>query len=78
MFVNIQTDQEDLEKISGILTNIFPYVELKRMDSLEVGLDLSFVCKANDLQQIARAKGELKALSTGTRLSIVDQPDLII
>ena len=78
MFVNIYTDTEDLEQISQLLTDIFPYVELKRMDTLRPGLDLSFVCKADNLQQIEQARTAVTALSEATRLSIVDQPDLII
>ncbi|MCB0706340.1 MAG: DUF4956 domain-containing protein [Saprospiraceae bacterium] len=78
MFVNIQTDVEDLDQIVQLLTSTFPFVELKRMDTLEKGLDLSFICKATDLAQLSEAKNKLRALSPATRLSIVDQPDLII
>ena len=56
----------------------FSYVELKRMDTLEKGLDLSFICKADSLQQLSDAKNKITGLSAATRLSIVDQPDLII
>ena len=78
MYVNIQTDQNDLNKITKILTDILPYVELKRMDTLEQGLDLSYVCKTESIDQLEQLKNNLTALSTQTRLSIIDQPDLII
>ena len=77
MFVNITTDTDDLECITKTLTEVFPYVELKRLDTLRPGLDLSFVCKAENLEQIDRARRAVAALSEETRLSIVDQPDLI-
>lgn len=78
LFVNIQTDQEDVEAIAGILAQHLPYVELKRMDTLEQGMDLSFVCRAKELGDIARLKTAMQELSPATRLSVIDQPDLIV
>ncbi len=78
MFVNISTDTDDLVKITELLSKSFPYVELKRMDTLDKGLDLSFICKADSIQQISEVKNSISGLSVATRLSIVDQPDLII
>ena len=42
------------------------------------GLDLSFVCKADNLDQVAQVQTQVTALSEKTRLSIIDQPDLVI
>ena len=78
MFVNIHTDVENLSQITKVLTDAFPYVELKRLDTLEKGLDLSFICKADSLEQISTVKDEIQKLSKATRLSIIDQPDLIV
>jgi len=78
MFVNIKTEEEDLNKVTSILTGIFPFVEMKRMDTLEAGLDLVFICKAESLEQISELKDALKILKGETKLSIIDQPDLIL
>lgn len=78
MFVNIQTDEKDLKKITSILTDTLPYVELKRMDMIEQGLDLSYICKAESISQLDQLKNNLVALSPNTKLSIIDQPDLIV
>jgi len=75
LFVNINTDVTDLEAISNVLTGVFPYVELKRLDTLEKGLDLTFLCKAKDLAQIAQAQQVITKISPATRLSIVEQPE---
>lgn len=75
LFVNINTDVTDLEAISKVLTGVFPYVELKRLDTLEKGLDLTFLCKAKDLAQIAQAQQVITKISPATRLSIVEQPE---
>lgn len=77
LFVNISTDLTDLEQITKILTDTLPYVELKRMDTLGKGLDLSFICKAESITQLNVLKNKLSALSDETQLSIIDQPELI-
>jgi|APTNR8051073442_1049403.scaffolds.fasta_scaffold00472_8 uncharacterized membrane protein YhiD involved in acid resistance len=78
LFVNITTDVEDLEKISAILAANLPYVELKRMDTLDKGLDLSFVGRAETVGQLNSLKNALLQLSEHTRVSIIDQPELIL
>lgn len=78
LFVNIATDVEDLEKISAILAANLPYVELKRMDTLDKGLDLSFVGRAETVGQLNSLKNALLQLSEHTRVSIIDQPELIL
>ena len=78
MYVNIQTDENDLKKITKILTDILPYVELKRMDMIEQGLDLSYICKSESINQLDIPKNNISALSSNTKLSIIDQPDLIV
>ncbi|MGB0984121.1 MAG: DUF4956 domain-containing protein [Saprospiraceae bacterium] len=78
LYVNISTDVNDLEKINQILSETFHYVELKRLDTLGSGLDLAYICKAKDIQEIEKAKNAITALSELTTLSIVDQPDLIV
>ncbi|NBC05920.1 MAG: DUF4956 domain-containing protein [Bacteroidetes bacterium] len=78
LFVNVQTDIDDLKRITQLLADRLPYVELKRMDTLEQGLDLAFVCQAASVEQLAQLKDDIRELSPATRLSIVDQPDLIV
>ena len=78
LFVNINTDTDDLKAITKVLSNILPYVELKRLDTLEKGMDLSFVCKAENIEQINQIKTQISQLSKATQLSIIDQPDLIV
>lgn len=78
LYVNISTDVNDLKRINKILTEVFPYVELKRLDTLGKGLDISYICKAKNIEQISDAKDRLTELSPSTTVSFVDQPDLII
>lgn len=78
LYVNISTDLNDLNQITKILEDHLSYVELKRLDTLEEGMDLSYICKAQSLAKISAVKDVLGALSKKTRLSIIDQPNLII
>ncbi len=76
LFVNIQTDQNDLQAITKLLTEHLPYVELKRMDNTANGLDLSFLCKAENLGQMEKLSQALQGLSSQTRFSMIDQPEV--
>lgn len=77
VFININTDSEDLSAITDLLTTTFAQVNLKRMDTLSPGYDLSFSCKAENLQQLETISKALKTISTNTTISIIDQPDLV-
>lgn len=78
LFLNITTDQEDLEKVTAILLQHLSYVELKRMDTLEEGLDLAFVARAENPKQLNDLQQSVRALSPATRLSLLEQPELIV
>jgi uncharacterized membrane protein YhiD involved in acid resistance len=77
-YINITTDITDMVKIDAILNQSFSLVELKRMDTITNGLDLSFICKTGSIQKMQDAKDAVLALSDDTHVSIIDQPDLIV
>lgn len=77
VFININTDSEDLQAITSLLSANFVQVNLKRMDTLASGYDLSFSCKAENLQQLEKVIQALKKISDKTLVSIIDQPDLV-
>ncbi|MCB0630338.1 MAG: DUF4956 domain-containing protein [Saprospiraceae bacterium] len=76
LFIYIQTDLEDLSRITQLVTDTMTYVELKRMDTLEKGLNLSFVARADEVGQVVKLKEVITALSPATRLSVIDQPEV--
>lgn len=78
LFINIRTDVEDLEQITALLLQHLSYAELKRMDTLRPGLDLSFVGRADTVSQLSALKNAVGALSPATSMSVIDQPELII
>lgn len=78
LYVNISTNIVEITPINNILEKAFTYVELKRFDTLASGLEISYICKAESMDQIEQARKALMELSPSTTISVVDQPDLII
>jgi len=78
LFINITTDIEDLDQITALLVQHLPYVELKRMDTLKKGLDLSFVARADSPEQLNQLQLAVRKISADTRLSLLEQPELIV
>ena len=64
--------------VSDTLSQIFSYVELKRMDTQGEGLTLSFRIKSGSVTDVEAARKAMLALAPGTTISIVDQPELVI
>lgn len=78
LYINISTNITEITPINNILKDSFTYVELKRFDTLERGLEISYICKADSIEQIDAARKALLALSPATTISVIDQPDLIV
>ncbi len=78
MYINIRTDKVNVEEIAQLLSGILPYVELKRMDTIPTGLDVSFICKAESISQLEEVRKAIVGISDQTTLSIIDQPNLVV
>ena len=78
IYFNIRTDLKEITPVVELLKANLSYVELKRMDSTDLGLDLSFVIKVQGIEQLEIVQKQLQALSPATSFSLVDQPDLVI
>ncbi|MEL7534423.1 MAG: DUF4956 domain-containing protein, partial [Bacteroidota bacterium] len=78
MFLNIRTQLDDLAKISDTLLGVFPFVELKRMDTKGEGLTLSFRVQSASVAEIDAGRKALLALDPSLSISMVDQPELVI
>ena len=78
LFINITTDQEDLDAINAMLVEHLSYLELKRMDTLQPGLDLSFVGRADSPEALNKLQKAVRQISPETRLSLLEQPELIV
>jgi uncharacterized membrane protein YhiD involved in acid resistance len=76
MYVNIRTDITDVKNIVSIVEEHFQYLSLKRLDQREGKLNLTFVCKANNLASLDAARQSLTSLSDQTSVSFIDKPDM--
>ena len=76
MYLNIQTDVDDLPKITALLSQHFEQVEFKRMDKLEKGMALNFVVQTDNIAAVGHAQKALSELSPSTTFSILDQPEV--
>ena len=76
--VHIRIKEKSIQKISDILLKHLPYVELKRMDLLSEGLDLTYICQAETVAQFDDLKEDLLSLDDGVSFSIVDNPGMIV
>lgn len=78
VFVNITTDIDDLERVTKAVTQTLDEVQLRRMDTLALGMDLSFSCKMVNLNQLTEMKKAVSSLSPQTKISVINQPDIAI
>ncbi|NUQ22802.1 MAG: DUF4956 domain-containing protein [Saprospiraceae bacterium] len=78
LIIHIHTDSADLNGLAAIMGKHLSYVELKRVDAGESGLDASFLGKADDVAQLAALKDEVLLFAANTRISIVEQPALML
>lgn len=78
MHLNLSTPYRDLAGISKVLSECFPFVELKRIDDSGQQLDLSFVVEATSIAQLDDARAKLLALAPGTALSFVEQRNVAV
>ncbi len=78
MYLNLSTSYRDLGQISTLLGEIFPVVELRRVDESDRGLDLSFVVNARSVQEIEAARKKLSELSEDMVISFVEQRNISV
>lgn len=78
LYVNINSQEVDVNAFVKVLQENMAYVELKRLDRTKMGIDATFICKAANLEAITRSQTLIVDSSPGTTVSIIDQPDLIV
>jgi uncharacterized membrane protein YhiD involved in acid resistance len=76
MYLNIRTDMKDVFELTELFSSHLSYVELKRMDQTEEGLDLSYIIKADSVKQLEEVRRAINDISPKSTLSFVDQPNL--
>jgi uncharacterized membrane protein YhiD involved in acid resistance len=78
LFVNIQTKENDIRKITAVLEANLSYVELKRMDMSDQGLFISVLTQMNDTERLALLREALVEVDPSVKISVVEQPNLVL
>ena len=78
MFVNIQTKNKDIRVITALLENVLPFVELKRMDMKSNGLFISILTKTTSVEDLAQLQEQFFEIDPEAKISVVEQPNLIL
>ncbi|WMX16079.1 MULTISPECIES: DUF4956 domain-containing protein [unclassified Aureispira] len=78
LYVNIASETTNIDAFVSVLKEKMDYVELKRMDRMSTGVDITFICKASSLESITAMQEQIITSTPNTTVSIVDQPDLIV
>ncbi len=79
IFINLRTSISDLIQITDLFKKHLSFAELKRMDTIDSGGNfVSFLAKADDIQQLAKLRESILAIDPKAQLSIIDQPDLVL
>lgn len=78
MHLNLSTANKDLAAITNVLSEVFAFVELKRIDENGQQLDLAYIVEAKDLAQIDQARQKLTALAPDIAISFVEQRNIAV
>jgi len=78
LLVNVRTQVLDIKAVTEALSNQFSFVELKRMEDSGDGLFLTFVTKTEKLDDVSTISHSLKALDPNLKITIIDQPELVL
>ena len=78
MFVNIQTKNKDIRAITKLLEDVLPFVELKRMDMKPNGLFISILTKTSNVEHLAQLQEQFFEVDPEAKISVVEQPNLIL
>ncbi|MBT8232580.1 MAG: DUF4956 domain-containing protein [Saprospiraceae bacterium] len=78
MLINITTANLDVSTLSSIMSEHCSHVEFKRMEKDANGMLACFLSKADSIKDINDLSAALKAKDENVKVSIMDQPDMVI
>jgi len=76
--ININTTISDAPQLINAISDQISYLELKRTDVKDGGYFYSLVSKLDDIQSVEATKNAILKLDPSARISIVDQPEIIL
>ena len=78
LLININTEILGIDELSKILGNSFDQIELKRYEAKNKGLFAVFLAVGDSIEELSELQRALNEKDADARLSIMDQPDMVI
>jgi len=77
-FLNINTNTSDITQINAAIEPHTDYLEVKRIDSVNDGINASYYCTIADPAKLQDIITAIKNIDSSASVSFVEQPDLIL
>ncbi|MEM9548065.1 MAG: DUF4956 domain-containing protein [Bacteroidota bacterium] len=77
-FLNVSTKNKDVSAITASIEPHTSYLEIKRVDSVNEGINASFYCTIDGPDQLQKIINAVNAKDPEASFSFVEQPDLLL
>ena len=77
-FLNISTKTNDVTVITNAIEPHTNYLEIKRIDSVNDGINASYYCTINGPEQLQKIIDAVNSTDANATVSFVEQPDLLL
>ncbi len=77
-FLNVSTKLKDVSAITASIESHTSYLEIKRVDSANDGINASFYCTIDGPDQLQKIINSVNADDPDATISFVEQPDLLL
>ena len=77
-FLNINTSLNDVTQLSDTISKHTDYLEIKRVDSNQTGINAAYYCTINNPSKLQSIINSIKELDSQAQISFVEQPDLLL
>lgn len=77
-FLNVNTGLSDLSLLTNAIQPHTKFLEIKRIDSVNEGLNASYFCTVNDMDSLQKIITAIKQEDASAKVSFVEQPDLLL
>lgn len=77
-FLNVSTKNKDVSAITSSIEPHTTYLEIKRVDSVNDGINASFYCTIDGPAQLQKIINAVNADDPNATISFVEQPDLLL
>ena len=77
-FLNVNASTKDVSALTSTIEPHTSYLEIKRVDSMENGINASFYCTIAGPSQLQKIMDAIHNVDPKATVSFVEQPDLLL